>query len=398
MGLPLLVGEAENRIRYLRVKDILKKLMNHFKKNVANNGLAHLPPKINRQDPEIQELLESIDYFLEKFNAVYSKINNPEVIIHAITLKTSKASCSIENIITTNDELYSALYSSRKKQPEAVKEVFSYKKGLLYGYQAISEGRSIDLQLINQIASRVNGHSIGVREGSVFIFSTKKGLIYTPPDNKLVIDNLLYNLVNYYNNDDNLNPIIKMAIAHYQFEAIHPYMDGNGRTGRILNDLYLYKKEIVPAPILLLSNAIDQTKDRYYEELKNLDKTNKWESWIQYNLVTVQIALTLNINLLLNIDKNVNHVANVLKAKNLPYKTRMAISEIIHFMPYSRTKDFCEELNLSLRESKEITNFLLSKKVLTPKKIKGKSVFENQKLTAILSEEPDVLRTNEVGY
>lgn len=369
--------------------------MNHFQKNLANNGLPHLPPKINRNDPEIQSLLESLYYFLEKFNEIYSKINNPEIILHALTLKTSKASCSIENIITTNDELYSALYSSRKKQSKEVKEIFSYKKALLHGYQEISKGKDINLQLINEIASRVKGQPMGVRQSPVYILSAKKGIIYTPPDNKLVIDNLLYNLVNYYNNDeDNLNVFIKMAIAHYQFEAIHPYTDGNGRTGRILNDLYLYKKGIIPAPILLLSNAIDKTKDRYYEELNSLGKTNKWESWIQYNLVTVQIALTVNINLLLNIDNNVNHVANLLKAKNLPYKTRIAISEIIHFMPYLRTKDFCEELNFTLIESREITDFLVNKKVLSPKKIKGESLFENKPLTNILSEEPDVLRIN----
>lgn len=374
--------------------------MNYLKKDgLPNNTLLHLPPKINQQDPEIQRLLESIDYFLGKFDEAYSKIHNPQIILHAISLKTSKASCSIENIITTNDELYSALYSSRKKQSKAVKEVFSYKKALLYGYQEISKGKPISLQLINEIASRVKGYPMGVRESPIYILSTKKGVVYTPPDNKLVIDNLLYNLVNYYNNDDdNLNSFIKMAIAHYQFEAIHPYRDGNGRTGRILNNLYLYAKGVIPAPILLLSNAIDKTKKRYYKELTNLDKTNKWESWIQYNLVTVQIALTVNINLLSSIDKSINHAKNLLKIKNLPYNTRMAISEIVHFMPYCRTKDFCEELNLSLSKSKEIIDFLVDQKVLSPKKIKGEPLFENKKLTLILSEEPDILKTNQITY
>lgn len=365
---------------------------------IANNNLAHLPPMINSQDSEIQRLLESCDHHLNKLKDAYYIIGNPEILVHTLGLKIAKASCHIENIITTNDALYTALSSERENQPQEVRDVFSYHKALFLGFNKVSEGEDINIQLVNEIASIINEKPMIVRFEPNFIFSQKFGVVYTPPDNKQVIDSLLYNLFKYYNDqEDHVNPLLKMAIAHHQFESIHPYMDGNGRTGRILNLLYLCKEGIIPSPVLTLSNTIAETKDLYYKELNNLQRTNTWENWLCYMLSSLQISSIFTYQILGRIKRSISDSEVLLQKGRFNKALSKEVTGIIYFMPYFRKVDLCDELNLSIKEADEIVSFLVKNRVLKYKKIKDEELLINTELKEILLHEVDILRPDRKG-
>lgn len=365
---------------------------------IANNNLTHLPPIINSQDSEIQRLLESCDRHLNKLKDAYYTIGNPEILVHTLGLKVAKASCHIENIITTNDDLYTALSNERENQPQEVRNVFSYHKALFLGFNRVSEGEDINIHLVNEIASIINEKPMIVRLEPNFIFSQKFGVVYTPPDNRQIIESLLYNLFKYYNDqEDHINPLLKMAIAHHQFESIHPYMDGNGRTGRILNLLYLCKEGIIPSPILTLSNTIAETKDLYYKELNNLRITNTWESWLCYMLSSLQISSIFTYQTLGRIKKSISDLEFLFQKSGFSKALSKDITDTIYFMPYFRRVDLCEELNLSIKEVDGIVSFLVKNRVLKYKKIKDEELLINTELTEILLQEVDILRPDRKG-
>ena len=233
---------------------------------------------------------------LAELNKNILRIPNPTMLVNTIALQEAQSSTAIENIFTTEDELYKAVSDAVKEQSAnpSTKEVLRYREALWEGFKGIQENGVIDKELIIRIYQKVKNTNQEIRSPQAQIV-IKRGqselrpgeIVYTPPRGEGIVEQKLENLIDYLNNDMNTDPLLKMVIAHYQFEAIHPFSDGNGRTGRILNLLYLVSQGLISHPVLYLSKYIIDHKDDYYYSLSAVTQQNSWGSWIEYMLEAV---------------------------------------------------------------------------------------------------------------
>ena len=258
----------------------------------ANNELRYLPPEGDIESKTVLKQLNKATRALAELKAYAEVIPNKEILISTIALQEAKASSEIENIITTNDSLYKAMATTESKIDANTKEVLQYREALWYGVKIIEEKELITTNMIIEIQQILEGNRGGIRKlpGTALKNALTGETVYTPPSGEELIRKLLANLEEYYNIPDDIDSLIKLAVTHYQFEAIHPFYDGNGRTGRILNILYLLKEGLLDSPILYLSSYIIRNKKEYYEFLNKVTKDNDWESWIIYMLKAIEFT------------------------------------------------------------------------------------------------------------
>ena len=203
--------------------------MNDFKKNIPYNQLPLLPPKSNLETTEILKKTIVASRALANLNGAIVNLPNPQLFLDTIHLQEAKASSEIENIITTNDDLYQSIVADKKFTDSASKEVISYKNALWYGFKKLDSRPFITTNLCIEIMQRIKENTSSIRTTPGTTLSNIKGeIIYTPPSGEEVIREKLSNWESFINKDDTLDPLIKMAIMHYKFEAIHPFSDGNG--------------------------------------------------------------------------------------------------------------------------------------------------------------------------
>ena len=263
------------------------------------NELPLLPPSSEIIDKDVLLRWGHASRALAELNKNILRLPNPSMLINTLSLQEAKSSSEIENIFTTEDELYKAVSDSVKESnmKPATKEVLRYREALWTGYHNIMKSEKIDQKSIVTIYQQIKNTKAGIRppQSAVVIkrgnSELKAGeVIYTPPRGKGVVEEKLKNLLRYLNEQDadNTDPLIKMAIAHYQFEAIHPFTDGNGRTGRILNLLYLVNQGLITHPVLYLSKYIIENKDDYYFNMAAVTQRKSWKNWIIYMLMAVE--------------------------------------------------------------------------------------------------------------
>jgi Fic family protein len=264
--------------------------MPQFNPNLPWNDIPELPPAADLESRAILKACISAMAELSRANALVKRLPNEEVLVNTLPLQEARRSSEIENIVTTNDELYRAMTSDRNQIASNVKEVLRYREALWEGVSHIREGSTLDIQLFEQICSRILDEKMKVRSGTVVIENrATQELIYRPPTGYGNLIRLLTNLERFIDDKtDEFEPLVKMAVMHYQFEAIHPFMDGNGRTGRILNILYLVRQDLLNVPILYLSRFFIQNRSEYYRYLREVTEEGKWEQWILYILEAVK--------------------------------------------------------------------------------------------------------------
>ena len=253
---------------------------------------------------------------LAKLNGVAKIIPNQAILINSLILQEAKDSSEIENIITTHDELYqSSLDISNISH--ATKEVQSYTKALLKGFDLVRETSLLLTRHIVDIQQELEGNVAGIRKqaGTVLKNQSTGEVIHTPPQEESTIRKLLDNLEQYLNTNDGIDPLIKMAIIHYQFETIHPFYDGNGRTGRIINILYLVLNELLDLPILYLSSYIIKHKADYYRLLQEVRTKGSWEEWIIYMLEGIEQTATKQVQLINDIKELMDNTKQKLKSE-----------------------------------------------------------------------------------
>lgn len=214
---------------------------------------------------------------------------NPTLFLDTIYLQEAKASSEVENIITTNDELYKSLVADKKIENSATKEVLSYKEAFGLGLEQLNKRPFITTNLCIDIVKCIkrNEASIRVTQGTT-LRNIQEEVIYTPPSGETVIRRKLANLENFINEESVIDPLIKMALMHYQFEAIHPFADGSGRTGRIMLLLYLKLSGLLNTPAIYLSEYIIRNKAAYYKRLRGVTEKDDWESYILYMLDMIE--------------------------------------------------------------------------------------------------------------
>ena len=296
----------------------------------ANNELRYLPPEGDIESKTVLKQLNKATRALAELKAYAEVIPNKEILISTIALQEAKASSEIENIITTNDSLYKAMATTESKIDANTKEVLQYREALWYGVKLIEEKELITTNMIIEIQQILEGNRSGIRKlpGTALKNALTGETVYTPPSGEELIRKLLANLEEYYNIPDDIDSLIKLAVTHYQFEAIHPFYDGNGRTGRILNILYLLKEGLLDSPILYLSSYIIRNKKEYYEFLNKVTKDNDWESWIIYMLKAIEFTSKETLTTAKEIKNLIDTTIDFLKEK----EPKIYNKELIEFI------------------------------------------------------------------
>lgn len=346
------------------------------KSNKAFNDLPLLPPK--------QSLVETISILkqesksavaLAELKGLTNTLPNPNILINAVILKEAQASSGIENVITTQDKLYQALYAKSAKPDVATKEVLRYREALLMGTKLIKEKGYLNTNGIISIQKELEENNAGLRRlsGTALVNDLTNEIIYTPPDNFDTINNLMKNLEEYLNNDeDDLSPLIKLAIQHYQFESIHPFYDGNGRTGRMINVLYLILKGLLNEPVLYLSSYIIQNKRDYYRLLQEVRTEKNWEDWILYMLKGIEQTALSTIEQI----HKMNHLfieTQKLVQEKLPRIYSKDLIEQLYIHPYSKIEFLVNNLGIERKAASRYLSSLEELGILKSQQ-KGKEV------------------------
>ena len=259
-----------------------------FDRNQPYNDLPPLPPGVELENKAVLKQAIAANRVLANLRGLAAQIPNQGMLISSIVLQEARLSSEIENIVTTNDELYRADADADGKTDAHTKEVLRYREALYHGFHAL-KNRPLTTNLFVEIVQRIKQSDMQVRAIPGTALQNKLGeVIYTPPVGDAVIRDKLSNLEKFIHADDDLDPLVKMAVMHYQFEAIHPFPDGNGRTGRILNLLFLVEKGLLDVPVMFLSRYIIANRAAYYEGLRRVTELNDWENWLLYMLKAVE--------------------------------------------------------------------------------------------------------------
>jgi Fic family protein len=348
-----------------------------FVKNNPYNDLPDLPPSGFSETNEILKHLSKASRYLGELNGLCAGLPDPRVLINTIVLQESKDSSAIENIVTTQDELYKAA-TEQASFSQAAKEVLSYREALYAGLEKMKAQKNLLLtNNIIGIVQTIKQNEAGIRTtpGTVLKNAITGEIIYTPPCCDEVIRNKLASLEQFINNPDvsPLDPLIKMTLIHYQFEAIHPFADGNGRTGRILNALYLVQQNLLSQPVLYLSSYIVKYKTEYYRLLRGFTEQNNWHDWVMYMLTalaeTAQLTTKKIRNMLQLKDETEKQLKQVLGAS---YSHDLL--QLMFTLPYLKI-DLLVKKEMAHRQTASVWLKKLSDaKMLRPKKI-GKTIY-----------------------
>lgn len=357
-----------------------------FDPNKPFNNLPLLPPKQNLETIRVLRKTVSANKALAELKGLGDTIPNQSMLINSLTLIEAKDSSEIENIITTHDELFKAFSIQSKNIDPSLKEVLNYREALWAGYNLISEKGLITTNIICKIQELLLNNTAGIRTlpGTKLKNDRTGKTIYTPPEGEMIIREKLGNLEQYIISDAvELDPLIKMAVIHYQFEAIHPYYDGNGRTGRILNVLYLIYKKLLSLPVLYLSSYIIKNKGTYYNSLIEVTRKNGWENWILFMLEAVEQTSFDAIDRIRDIRSLLERTSEKVK-KELPKIYSKELIEVIFQQPYCKISHVVEAGIVARRVASEYLKQLAEIGILESRKAGRDVLFINKDLYSLL--------------
>lgn len=322
---------------------------------------------------------------LAELKGVANIIPNQAILINAIALREAKDSSAIENIVTTQDRLYRALSTSSSSGVDATtKEVMRYRAALRIGEALLREHGYLSVNHFMRIQAEIIGNDAGLRAtpGTALVNDRSGELVYTPPQDPDVIRRLLANLAEFYN--AGATSLADMAVLHYQFETIHPFLDGNGRTGRILNVLYLILKGYLEIPILYPSSYIVEHKDEYYRFLRGVTADGEWEQWILFMLDAVQATSLDSIERVRAIRVELDRSADEVRAA-LPRIYSKELIETLFVHPYSKIEFLVTALGVERKAASRYLQSLEDLGLLESRKVGREKLYINIRLMEILS-------------
>lgn len=329
--------------------------MKGFNKSRPYNDLPLLPPKVELETKEILTKTIRASRALAQLNGAIRNLPNPSLFLDTLHLQEAKASSEIENIITTNDDLYQAVVADKKFDNPATKEVISYKEAIWLGFSRLERQPFITTNLCIELAQCIKQNTSRIRTTPGTTLSNTQGeVIYTPPSGEQVIREKMANLESFINENDSMDPLIKMAVAHYQFEAIHPFSDGNGRTGRILLLLQLKLEKLLDVPALFLSKYIIEHKEMYYEGLRTVTENNDWSKFILYMLDMVETTAISGLERLESIIQLMETTGQDIR-KRLPKVYSKDLVEVLFKLPYTKRQYL---IDIDLGTPKTVGNYL----------------------------------------
>lgn len=354
---------------------------------IMNNHLKALPPEVQIETKRVLKQLTRSHRALAELKGFAETIPNKNILINAVTINEAKDSSEIENIITTHDELFKAM-SGEKYESPAAKGVVNYRTALWHGYKLVKEKGFLSTNMVIEIQGFIESNKAGVRKlpGTVLKNEATGEIVYTPPSGEQEILSLLSNLEQYINNDyDNIDALVKLAVVHYQFESIHPFYDGNGRTGRIINVLFLVLKELLDSPILYLSKYIIRNKSAYYRLLQEVTVKENWEEWILFILQGIEETANETLILLKEINDLLENTAEKMK-EELPKIYSRELVNLIFFEFYTKISYIEKGLGVSRKTASNYLSILEGKGFLISEKIGRERIYLNKGLFQIVKE------------
>ncbi len=356
----------------------------NFNPNIPYNSLPNLPPGVELETTAALKKCIAARSALAELKGVGDTIPNQSLLIRSIGLAEAKSSSEIENIVTTTDDLYQALADSMDNVSPATKEVLRYQEALSSGFKKLTEQRVIGTNLFCQIASQIKLRDMNVRTlPGTRIEGNNKKVIYTPPEGQQIIREKLKNLEDYIHTDSPVDPLIKLAVIHYQFEAIHPFADGNGRTGRILNVLYLVQQNLIKLPVLYLSQYLIENKNDYYAGLRSVTEKGNWSKWILFMLDAIEKTAIETKLKIVAIKELMDETQNEVQAK-LPKIYSKDLVELLFYQPYCK-RSFLQSNKIGSRNTAgAYLHALEDIGVLTSVRVGRDLYFVNRKLLDLL--------------
>ncbi len=373
--------------------------------------LELLPPGADVETRTILKQLNNANKKLAELKGVARTIPNEEILIQTLTLQEARESSRIENIVTTQDDLYRAgLEFPDERVNPATKEVMRYGEAMRRGFRAVRENKLLTNNIIQEIQRELEDNSAGFRSTMGTVLKNQFGeTVYTPPQDAEEVIRLMSNLERYVNVPElhDVDPLIKLAIIHYQFESIHPFYDGNGRTGRIMCILYLVINGLLDLPILYLSRYITKNKTQYYSYLQEIRESGgseeAWEQWILYMLKGIEVTAAETIEL-------VQKIASLMKEYKRILKNRAAkiyshdLLNCLFYSPYTKIEHLESHLEISRPTAVKYLDEMVRLELLKKEKIWRRNYYINTKLVAILAhtdvdeiDSAELVRTAEKG-
>ena len=352
-----------------------------------NWKLKKLPLTVDVETKAVLKSLPSAHAALAELKGIASTIPNQIILVNTLGLQEAKDSSAIENIITTHDDLYKSELNLDSFKSLEAKEVQNYISALKKGFELIKTKGLITNNIIVEIQKELEGNSAGFRKlpGTALKNSSTGETIYTPPQDINEINKLMTNLEKFINDPlmCDYDPIIKMAIIHYQFESIHPFYDGNGRTGRILNILYLIIENLQNLPILYLSNYIIQNKSDYYRLLQELRDNENWEEWLLFMIHGIEKTSRETIELIIQIKDLMMEYKHKLRDNYKFYSQDLLNNLFKH--PYTKIEFIVNDLNVSRITAANYLNKLAEDGILKKERIGTGNYYVNEKLFNLLT-------------
>lgn len=368
-------------------------------KEIPYNDLPHITSLPIEETVRLKKLAEDTRVAIEILNYAVSTLPSPNILLDTLSLQEAKVSSNVENIVTTNDDLYKGVVF--ENYTAEAKEVSDYKEALFIGFKELKEKEIISLSDIEKINQPVNKKTHGIRsnlanfESDLTRIANIKAdgsieILYTPPHGKELIQTLLIDLLEFVYNDETylIHPLIKIALAHYQFESIHPFRDGNGRTGRILNILFLCQKGYLTYPILFASSYIIKNKKEYYSLLQSCKESESYLEVIDYMLTSFKETAKQTLHIVEEIKKMLSLYTSGEFLQELKGQKAVLIEmiELIFKKVYVRISDLTE-LGIHRQTASTYLEQLVDKGLLSKEKVGRDNLYKNLKLLELFEGE-----------
>jgi len=349
--------------------------------------LKNLAPVIELETKQVLRKVASAHRYLAELKGISATIPNQAILINTLSLQEAKSSSAIENIITTHDDLYREEIFPEYTLSAAAKEVSRYASALKKGYSSVKNTGLLTANHIIDIQAELETHRSGFRKlpGTELRNEQTGQVVYTPPQDHQEIVELMSNLEKYINENhqSDIDPLVMMAVIHYQFESIHPFYDGNGRTGRIINVLYLVLKDLLDIPVLYLSRHIVKNKGTYYHLLQKVRDEGAWEDWILFMLSAVEETSQQTIQIIHAIGKAILEYKHSIRAKHKFYSQDLINNLFFH--PYTKIDFVMRDLNVSRHTASKYLDVLCEDGLLKKEKISTSNYYINNALFSILT-------------
>ena len=346
--------------------------------NMNTSRMVRFPPTQNFKTTDIYDLLIEAHKYLAELKGIAHKIPNENLLISTLTLQEAQSSSAIENIITTQDELFKYKLHPSLSNGRG-KEVVHYAEALEAGFEEVQRTGSITLNTIKKVQGIIGGNNAGFRKlpGTVLANTRTRQTVFTPPSPEEV-EGLMGQLEQYINEDTSINPLIKMALIHHQFESIHPFYDANGRTGRIVNVLYIVKEGLLDTPILYLSGYINNNREEYYNNLQSVRNDDNWGPWLQFMIQGVAESAKHAIVLVNDIFELFQDCKHQIRSNHKFYSQDLINNLFKH--PYTKIEFLQRDLDVSRATARRYLNELVSSNILEKHKIGRSNYFINHSL------------------